>query len=586
MSARSPDEALVACLRGALFVDADDLAIGDGLAVGRGRSSPRSSPLLRAWDLATGVLRWERALWAGDVAIDAGVVHVCVVDDDGLGAIASLDAETGATVAELAIGDEPGALRIVDGARYVFSRRRVVRVDADPAESDVVGGEWPRFAGVTPRRCIALSDEGVFAFARADLSTAWSLDCFVTEAVVAREVVVVSAMLPPDVRDEELFCLDADTGARRWSLADPRLRPLAIGADVALASDHLGWLVALSIETGEVRWTQWIERSCDAAVAVEDGWIALTGRALFALRRDGTLVASRPLSHAGPGRASFAVAEGRVVCGASARGELVEARVAPLPPDERACEPVVGVFQWADGASTMQPALEDEARVREVLTSVTDLDEAWEALVARRIIPASWATEGERIFVGLGDSERASRPSTRPWMLSFASSSRSVTRVEALLRESLARLAAWGARVPEGPLRWRNEPDAIGVLRDEGLWASARSAIEGSVSREVGDEIERRVVQGVNASGTMTEWGESAFIADAMWQTAASNRHRVRSGACQGVLVEDLPNPFEPLVEIASLGYGWRRDGALVCLTLFDDALVRLPPRTDFDIPF
>lgn len=554
---------------------------GDVMIVSEPYATERWSPDLAAYG-RDGVRRWRVPRVGSRFAVEG--TRVCTLESpsDAQTVVCVRDLAAGAPAADLPpieIDPETQEVALADGVLYLLVERGILaRALRDGAAFNAAAFrvDGSSFAGFSARAVHVHHEyEGLRAFDRITVRERWVREAPVERPALVTDTRVVVCGEQPDGPPRALLCLDADNGAERWSIGS-ELRPLCVAHGVVVAVSPSQWLFAIDLETGAQRWSQWLGRRCLAACEVPEGGVVQTDDALCELDLDGTFVAWRAVRAAADRRPLIWHA-GRLWCGDALDADVHwEQRAAITRPV--ACELDVPTFAWAEGASFFSPAEGAVDEIRAVIEAARDLDEAWETLALRGWIPDGFVG-GARTFQF--DKKVTERPSTRGGMLSFAALCARVLRSEALMHESLARAARWRKSPVDVLPRWcfwiveheaETQPDA---------WAAALDAVTGSVPGEV---IER--IRAAQEGHTLREkalwtypWIERAVLGDALWRTAVRNGLRVRWGACAGEGFESLPNPFAPLIELASEGFGWTPSGALTVQGFRDDL------RTKWSVP-
>lgn len=145
-----------------------------------------------------------------------------------------------------------------------------------------------------------------------------------------------------------------------------------------------------------------------------------------------------------------------------------------------------GAPTFVRGAVSMSFAVERfRSPARENLTplTITDPAEAYEALIARDVLPDEWARDDRRSFVhtnrpddGWGDTHDVltPHPPTISSLVAWASlGPAAILRAEELARETVERLRSWGAPQPERVV-WRVGPRPT---VDHAAWRGSRAAL-------------------------------------------------------------------------------------------------------------
>lgn len=225
--------------------------------------------------------------------------------------------------------------------------------------------------------------------------------------------------------------------------------------------------------------------------------------------------------------------------------------------------------------------------------------EAWEAMIARALLPLDYVDDPLRRFARWERPEaggepapgpREALPPTRAACVAIASDARAVATAEALGREVALRLAPWGVRAgpavtwlvgasPLPPPLGGNGFAAIRGALETLAWAWARSPRVARYALRDRSSARRERLRALRLERD-ERWlgvrrGDEAHDASAplaglframeLWafasgeflhvSRAAARMHRLPE-ALVGARVGGLPSPFEPLAALYELGYG------------------------------
>lgn len=573
-------------------LQATDLEVFEGLLLGRVLEG--NDPWLCAWELPALTPRWRVPFDYGILLCSGGIVRILRRDR---GAYELYDPKTGALLQRStplewdAVGDlfsddgETMFHGVADGIN--------VRALADGAllRSAPIGAEWSTVTALSRETVIVQGDEdAVFGLDRATLKTRWTLSDMEVGALIPSGERLYLSVRPYEAPSAPmLLAVDAATGETRWS-QQTQCAPRSCSNDVLLSADDVGWVIAHDTATGEARWQQWLGAPVKAAVPHGDGFIALTHNALVALDADGVEYAR--WSAQSQREFSLVVWNSLLLCGnISGLDALPTEALSPRKvsaPQLRHSPRTPWV--WPDGIAFRAPRRANLDALREVLRSIEDRDEAWEALATRGMIPASWVHNDARRFHSSADRWELC-PVGRGAMLAFASDIEGVTRCEALMREALERLSPWGA-LNDGSLRWElcganthvltPPPGFTGDAPLRALYAALGAEAVNAHRVELGEAREITFV-----------WNESTLhdviLGDMLWRTAVLNDVTVcvpKTHPLHERRFAELPNPFEPLVAIVATGYVFNAACTLLAFR-FDEDLERCPEGyNDDDIPF
>ncbi len=284
--------------------------------------------------------------------------------------------------------------------------------------------------------------------------------------------------------------------------------------------------------------------------------------------------------------------------------------MAPTIPDERAAQIL--------GSRVMRPTRAQLKKARAAAAHLKDPREAWEVLATAGLIPESWVGSKERLF--RGGWGKAAPPSVEAAVL-FAADAPNVARAEELARECAHRLRALGYAAPVAPVRWHVISPAgnASSLAVEPAWwelgAAARALLGPAFANvryvpqtdRTSDALFRgasegraltdprlATTRGAELLSRMVDEAMRALWAARGWYLAARERAVVRDteparddapddddawlrppprpsawrraseAGWTGREVAELPDPFDPLLQLWGTGYA---PGA------FDDAL-------------
>jgi PQQ-like domain len=584
MSATSnPPDDRVVCVLGRNLQCAGDTVVGfDELG-------------LAAWALDTGLPRWQSEIPCLRFALVGDEVHGLVAI--GPPRVAVFDLRSGELVREVELSDLEGfelsnVFAVLDGAYVVAVEGALQRCSL--ADGAVLAGAvfegFPTGRGFSPSAsvvCVAGEGGGLAAFAPDTLARLWLREDFEAfELRVAGDVFVVAGELD-EAEGYALFALDARTGRTLWgSVAFTQV--LACSDDVVLAGDRHGWLVALEARTGVVRWRRFEGAAARSAARVPDGFVTLVGRTLTRFADDGEVRARRAIE-ADDGAELVVAPSGAIVVCASRVGEVVARdEEAPLRTVETYAVCAPGERAPMPGRSRLTPSFARFEEARAVIQEVRDLDEAWEALAVRGVIPPSWVDDPQRKF---GDDATSpswkARPTARGAMLAFAADVEGVERVEALWRACVRRFGPFAEGV-DAAARWANITNAnafsVGHFEhptEGGAWRALTAALPAETLYAIEDAMLRDPpVEGDPATDFELR------LCDAAWRTAARAGLTIFTAdpTRRALRVDAAENPYETLREIRATGYLVDAAGVLRARR-FDQRLRALEAVED-EIPF
>lgn len=566
---------------------------GWGLAVRGDVIVARTTEGTRAWSMETGAELWRMDFSPVAWALDGAEVHALRADEERV-AVVVFDARSGVvrrTVALERVAPEglTSIFAVLEGAYLLASRgvlQRVSVVDGAPLAEAPISWRPLSLVWSAAGLCVS-SDVGVVtSLARDTLARQWTRDAIsAVRLLAAGEVIVASPSDTFDDEEAQLHALDARTGETLWR-DETFVEALASSDATVLLRARNGWVAARDARSGETRWRQWCGLVARAAARVRGGFAVLTDDALIHLGDDGTELVRWPVTQSMASVAAGATGVD-VACGAAEIGAAEAGRGVAPELVTRAIE-VVGPADPLPipGRGPMAPAYARLDEARAVLRTVTDLDEAWEALAARGVIPHAWIDDPRRRF-GSDDEPTAwhARPQTAREMLAFAGDVEGVERVESLWREALRRFAPWVGEVDD-VARWTCLTREIIWSSEGGMrlpCAAAWRALVASLSAEAYDAIERMIFEG-NSTEIAREF--DLRMADATWRTAARAglSTRVSATSPHAIRFDERENPYDALRAIIATGYMVDVRGYLIA-PRFDDALDALEVIDD-DIPF
>lgn len=564
-----------------------------GLAVRGGVIVARTTEGTRAWSMETGAELWRMDFSPIAWVLDGAEVHAVRADEERVEVVV-LDATRGVArrsvpLDRVAPAGLTSVFAVLDDAYLIASRGVLQRLSVvDGAQLAEVPITWRplSLAWSAAGLCVS-SDVGVAtSLARDTLAQQWiRSDISAVRLLAAGEVILAS---PSDNFDDEgaqLHALDARTGETLWR-DDLFTEALTVSDETALLRARNGWVAARDTRSGATRWRQWCGPVAQAAARARGGFAVLTEDALIRLGDDGAERARWPVTRSmGSVAASESATDlacGAAHIGAAERGRGVAPELVTRPIDvERPGDP-----QPIPGRGPMAPAYARLDDARAVLRAMTDLDEAWEALAARGVIPHAWIDDPRRRFGG-DDAPTAwhARPQSAREMLAFAGDVEGVERVESLWREALRRFAPWVGEADD-VARWACLTREIIWSSEGGMrlpCAAAWRALVASLSAEANDAIERMIFES-NSTEVAREF--DLRMADAAWRTAARAglSARVSSTSPDAIRYEARENPYDALRAIIATGYMVDVRGYLIAAR-FDDALEALEVIDD-DIPF
>lgn len=542
--------------------------------------------------METGAELWRMDFSPIAIALDGAEVHALRVDEARADVVV-LDARSGVAKRAVTLGGlnleaVSSTFALLDGAYLVGLRgalqRRSMADGAVLAEASITGRT--RSLARSPSALCVATDAGVATcLARDSLDQRWTrTDISAVRVLAAGEVFIAWPSEEFDVEESQLHALDARTGQTLWR-DDLFAEALASSDATALLRARNGWIAARDARSGETRWRQWCGPVALAAARERGGFAVLTEDALIRLGEDGAELARWPVTNSMGSVA--ASASGDLACGAEHIGAAERGRGVAPELVTREID-VVGPAdpQPIPGRGPMAPSYARLDDARAVLQLVTDLDEAWEALAARGVIPHAWIDDPRRRFGG-DDAPTTwhARPQTAREMLAFAGDVEGVERVESLWREALKRFAPWVAEVDD-VARWTCLTREIIWSSEGGMrlpCAAAWRALVASLSAEAYDAIERMIFES-NSTEVAREF--DLRMADATWRTAsrAGLSTRVSATSPDAVRFDARENPYDPLRAIIVTGYMVDVRGYLIA-PRFDEALDTLEVIDD-DIPF
>ncbi len=218
----------------------------------------------------------------------------------------------------------------------------------------------------------------------------------------------------------------------------------------------------------------------------------------------------------------------------------------------------------------------DEARA--AVAHCTDADDAWETLAARGLLPLEWLNPGRRWFLhehppaGATPSAMANRPRSISDCVAFASDIVAITAAETLAREMSNALTVWGASRPP-ILCWKlaRRPLIGAFAKPFGTPADAARHALGASAPSIDAAAQRSVEILLQEAGERLELGKRLFASNycgrAVYAAARARAlviEKVVSGsyayrdvprALVGRTFAEVPDPFEPLFALLSLGY-------------------------------
>lgn len=231
----------------------------------------------------------------------------------------------------------------------------------------------------------------------------------------------------------------------------------------------------------------------------------------------------------------------------------------------------------------LRPERAGLAAARGAVAGLVDAGAAWARLVARGVIPETWACDPRRSYEHAGGAW-GSHPATIEACVALASDPKGVAAAEMHAREFAARMTLCGGGA-EPCVRWR-----VGGLTKHDLVAWPAREPTGALHQEL---------LGVHEGADTTEWDtEAAWVlhrdvprqrwpdsldcadpaafgrftreisASELWLSAALNGY-----VLAGRPVAGLPDPFVPLFEIWALGYAVD--------VLFSEAVVLVAPAIE-----
>lgn len=208
-------------------------------------------------------------------------------------------------------------------------------------------------------------------------------------------------------------------------------------------------------------------------------------------------------------------------------------------------------------------------------------EETWESLATEGVIPQSWVGDPGRVF---GAAERkgfSEAPAELALALALAADVPGVMRAEQLAREVLTRVAPWCAWRPRS-VAWK--------LVDPARWTAPHGTQAGVFQRlaqgatvalhRAGDPY-RGTSSGHLRTLKRSRYGAAAFWdlqRALLWQYASSRGLRLPAldtvpAGFRGVSLHEVPDAFDPLVQLWATGYALERISA--------EHLVLIAPRPD-----
>lgn len=549
---------------------------------------------LAAWALDTGLERWQAEIPCFRFALVGDEVHGFVAI--GPPRVAVFDLRSGTVVREVALSDLEGfelsnMFAVLDGAYLVAiegALRRCSCVDGDVLAGAVFDG-LPTGEAFSPSASVlcVVGEGGLAAFAPGTLAPLWLReDVEAFDLLVAGDVFVAAGECE-DVSRIALFALDARTGRTLWG-TETFTQALACSDELVLARDRHGWIVALEVRTGVVRWRRFEGADAGRAARVPDGFVTLVGRVLTRFDDDGEVRVRRAIE--ADDEAEMVVAPSGVIVVCASRVGAVVAREEDSPvrvvETYAVCAP--GEASPLPGRSRLTPSFARFEEAGAVLREVRDLDEAWEALAVRGVIPPSWVDDPQRRF---GDDATSptwkARPTARGAMLAFAADVEGVERVEALWRACVRRFGPFAEGLDDAA-RWANITNAnafsVGHFEqptEGGAWRALTAALPA----ETLDAIEDAMLRDPPVEGDPATDFELR-LCDAAWRTAARAGLTIfTEGPTRRALrVDAAENPYETLREIRATGY--LVDAAGVLRARRFDAKLRALEAVEDEIPF
>lgn len=175
--------------------------------------------------------------------------------------------------------------------------------------------------------------------------------------------------------------------------------------------------------------------------------------------------------------------------------------------------------------------------------------EAWEALVARGVIPAAWADAPERRFYrGMSGGGPQSFPQNVMCCVAIASEVANVLRAEQLALEVAERFARFGS-TPLAYTLWRID-SALPKLVGKPIDPAVRAVL--ALPWEAG-ELDPAGVARRSFGPALTEAAD-VLLAEALWNVAAK-RGWTLSHRGATVAIDEARNPFTPLCDLWELGF-------------------------------